>query len=924
MAKNSYQSTEMIDQADIICTAEVLSTQSQWKEDHRGKHIYTNVELLVWQNIKGNLQSDYINLEVVGGTVGEITEIVSNTPIFARGEQALLFLRGMPMRVVGGHAGKIPIFNNHVFWNGRIISVEALSYSLTFGFTETLAELGQDERLNEISARPTITSIFPDIGSAGTGTEVTISGTGFGENKDTSVVEFFYKSNEPKIGAQVVSWSDTEIVCTVPVGYVDWYPASAGSGPVTVTTLSGTSNKYPFKVTFGKGPYYWPDENPVVPYYVNENTFDCGGEGEAVIAAAETWNSTGASFKFQYDGSHNSTTASQNEHSEIMWINEADDYLATVYKWTQTHQTGNTQHYTLELIECDIVFNDYYVWSTKPYDPYSDADVETTALHEFGHWLTLRDLYGSAGDNEYDIAKVMYGISTLNVKRELHPDDVTGIHWIYPPTNPPSAPDAIEYPLSDDNGFYRVKWNSSSQASSYQLEHSVDGADWVQVYSGPHKYFDESAGNGQYRYRVAASNSAGASIWQTGDWSCSVQLPWEGSGEPNDPFLVSTAEQLDEIGTYSRWWNKHFKLVADIDLSKYDGREGRPVFHLIAPDESLSSKTYWTGVFDGNGYTISNFTYTSSEQKDVGLFCRVSGNPNAEIKSLKLVDPRIEIEGQKFIGSLVGSLLDGTITDCHINGGILAGGEDVGGLVGLNSKGNIVDCHANVSVSGTNYVGGLVGRNHGHISHSSSSGMISSDGRLVGGLVGSNFGDVIQCYSTVAVDSTGEEIGGLVGRNWRHSSTVIQCWSNGAVSGDFGVGGLVGNNDQGTITQSYSRSAVSGNSEVGGLLGFNAGDKLNQCYSIGEVTCDGRNVGGLVGGKSYFLAEVFQCFWDTMTSGQAFSAGGTGKTTVEMQTANTFLDAGWDFVDEMANGTEDIWWIEEGQDYPRLWWELLE
>ena len=27
---------------------------------------------------------------------------------------------------------------------------------------------------------------------------------------------------------------------------------------------------------------------------------------------------------------------------------------------------------------------------------------------------------------------------------------------------------------------------------------------------------------------------------------------------------------------------------------------------------------------------------------------------------------------------------------------------------------------------------------------------------------------------------------------------------------------------------------------------------------------------------------------------------------------------------ETANGTEDIWWILEGKDYPRLWWELDE
>lgn len=28
-------------------------------------------------------------------------------------------------------------------------------------------------------------------------------------------------------------------------------------------------------------------------------------------------------------------------------------------------------------------------------------------------------------------------------------------------------------------------------------------------------------------------------------------------------------------------------------------------------------------------------------------------------------------------------------------------------------------------------------------------------------------------------------------------------------------------------------------------------------------------------------------------------------------------------VGETANGTDDIWWITEGQDYPRLWWELI-
>jgi len=39
--------------------------------------------------------------------------------------------------------------------------------------------------------------------------------------------------------------------------------------------------------------------------------------------------------------------------------------------------------------------------------------------------------------------------------------------------------------------------------------------------------------------------------------------------------------------------------------------------------------------------------------------------------------------------------------------------------------------------------------------------------------------------------------------------------------------------------------------------------------------------------------------------------------------AEVFFNTGWDFVDETANGTEDIWWILEGQGYPRLCWELI-
>lgn len=220
------------------------------------------------------------------------------------------------------------------------------------------------------------------------------------------------------------------------------------------------------------------------------------------------------------------------------------------------------------------------------------------------------------------------------------------------------------------------------------------------------------------------------------------------------------------------------------------------------------------------------------------------------------------------------------VVDVNIGGS----GSYVSGLVGDNSGlpgwhyGLVAQCYSTGAVSGKNYVGGLVGRN----------GVAPSRG----GLGASSAGHVSGSYSTAGV--SGETfVGGLVGCNY---GDVTNCYSAGAVSGGFCVGGLVGE----------SRRRPDGRSSV------------IHCYSTGAVAGEAP-VGGLAGSGQ--PQDVTDCFWDTQTSGEATSAGGAGKTTPEMQIARTFLDAGWDFVDETANGAEDIWWILEGKDYPHLWWE---
>jgi len=93
---------------------------------------------------------------------------------------------------------------------------------------------------------------------------------------------------------------------------------------------------------------------------------------------------------------------------------------------------------------------------------------------------------------------------------------------------------------------------------------------------------------------------------------CLLGLPAEaeyggGAGEPDDPYLIYTSEQMNEIGANPKDWDKHFKLMADIDLSNYPGTD----FNIIGKSRSSA----FSGVFDGNSKKISNFMY-SSENRD--------------------------------------------------------------------------------------------------------------------------------------------------------------------------------------------------------------------------------------------------------------------------------------------------------------------
>lgn len=240
-----------------------------------------------------------------------------------------------------------------------------------------------------------------------------------------------------------------------------------------------------------------------------------------------------------------------------------------------------------------------------------------------------------------------------------------------------------------------------------------------------------------------------------------------GTGEPNNPYQIATAEQLISIGSDPNLLDKHFVLVADIDLDPN-----------ISPSYAFGKAVignYWvrfTGLFDGAGFRIRHLTIRGDMQfvdEWLGLFCTIS--PNGKVQRLVLEDVEI-VSGAKW--STMGGLCaqnDGTICRCSVTGSV-SGLDESGGLVGYNG-GTIEESSAVCTVSGSTS-GGLSSGGRGIVARCYASGYVS--GQTAGGLMATADYQVVQCHAACRVDSNGPISGGLIGRVEGRGLTVIDSY----------------------------------------------------------------------------------------------------------------------------------------------------
>jgi len=97
----------MVTRADHVAVVDVVSVKSDWDADH--ERILSTIDLVVVESWKGGAAAgSHLTVVQLGGTVGDMTQVVHGITHFAPGERAVVFLTGRPEHasVVGMAQGK--------------------------------------------------------------------------------------------------------------------------------------------------------------------------------------------------------------------------------------------------------------------------------------------------------------------------------------------------------------------------------------------------------------------------------------------------------------------------------------------------------------------------------------------------------------------------------------------------------------------------------------------------------------------------------------------------------------------------------------------------------------------------------------------------------------------------------------------------
>lgn len=271
-----------------------------------------------------------------------------------------------------------------------------------------------------------------------------------------------------------------------------------------------------------------------------------------------------------------------------------------------------------------------------------------------------------------------------------------------------------------------------------------------------------------------------------------------------------TISQVSDINFDSDTWSNDSVIEGESLENPFESSGFSPIVN-----SNLFSKT----TFNGNNNHIINFKLTGNDY--VGLFGKLD---NCTIANTKLVD--CEVSGHNYVGSLVGHINSGSITNCNVY--LTTRDEYNRPLSDMDTRMN----KYKVEASGA-YVGGLAGHTAGLVTITNSFAALDVSGvSNVGGLIGYHYsGSVSKCYASGSVTSSGNTAGGLIG-NVRTSS-ITNCYSTSNVTSPGNSGGIAGVVGSGSIYNSTAYGKIAKSDGTANVTSSGA------IFGIGNVSMNG-------------------------------------------------------------------------------------
>ena len=461
---------EIIQRSGIVAEGRVVAQQCLW--DNAGSHIYTLNTVELTAVYKGSAAAQPV-MQVVtcGGRVGDRMELVSELVQYTPGDVGLFCLmpaaRDLPVAT--------PVWENygslHGFFRYNLSAntvehpfhpaagIDAFREKVQDATRELVKQVPGSQALVPVAEgrmAPVVVSFSPTSVTAGTGSMLTISGSGFGSGPGH--VQFINSNNGSFFSidtSDILSWTDTQIEVVVPSTSVGF--ACAGTGAVRVvdqggaTGTSSTNLTVPYAhtnilyedVKYGAN-LVEDNGNGGLTFTLSTNLCSSSNQDavNAIGRAMRTWRCTsGVNWVFSTSTSGINSPASDGTNI-ITWDVGSPlpaGTLGIAYSYYGGCFNGGDLYWYVTEVDLNLKQNgvNWYFCDNPASIPGSNYDFQTVVFHELGHGHQLSHVV--------DVTAVMHrSVSNGQVKRTLNGNEQAGADYVIGLPDHPCGPDPMD------------------------------------------------------------------------------------------------------------------------------------------------------------------------------------------------------------------------------------------------------------------------------------------------------------------------------------------------------------------------------------------------------------------------------------------------------------------------------------------------